>query len=303
MDKNKLIKSGFILVALFIGVFAITKMVSKNSITLQEYAELHPELQETEETMVFSTEEFAETNVTDTISEEELPETEEILPSASTLMGATLNGDEMLEFRFAYADSFYYEPLSDNLRRYITGVSFPAIDKESGEELAISYDDLRYLHILHYDFEGNPVEGELICNEYIAQDLVEIFYELYRNEYQMEKVLLIDEYDGDDTASMEANNTSCFNYRVVAGSTSLSKHALGLAIDINPLYNPYITYGDDGSENVSPEGGKAYADRSVNFPYKIDENDLCYKLFTQHGFTWGGNWNSSKDYQHFQKVK
>ena len=113
---------------------------------------------------------------------------------------------------------------------------------------------------------------------------------------------LIDEYDGDDTASMEDNNTSCFNYRVVEGSTSLSKHALGRAIDINPLYNPYITYDKQGGTHVSPEKAAAYADRGMNFPYKIDENDLCYKLFTQHGFIWGGNWNSVKDYQHFQKT-
>ena len=130
---------------------------------------------------------------------------------------------------------------------------------------------------------------------------MEIFYELYRNEYQLEKVLLIDEYDGDDTASMEDNNTSCFNYRAVDGTDNLSRHAYGLAIDVNPLYNPYITYNGDGSENVSPAAAARYSDRSSSFPYKIDENDLCYKLFIQHGFTWGGNWNSSKDYQHFQK--
>ena len=187
------------------------------------------------------------------------------------------------------------------MKRYITGVSFPVAPENSEETLAISYDDLRYVHILHYDFDGNRAEGELICNDAFAQDLVEIFYELYRNEYQLESVLLIDEFDGDDTASMEANNTSCFNYRVVDGTTSLSKHALGLALDINPYYNPYVTYEKDGSEKVSPAAAVNYADRSISFPYKIDENDLCYKLFTEHGFTWGGNWNSVKDYQHFQK--
>ena len=103
--------------------------------------------------------------------------------------------------------------------------------------------------------------------------------------------------------SCEANNTSCFNYRQVVGSSSLSKHALGLAIDINPLYNPYITYNGDGSANVYPENAADYVDRSKEFPYKIDENDLCYKLFTEHGFTWGGHWNNVKDYQHFQKAK
>ncbi len=192
---------------------------------------------------------------------------------------------------------FYYSPLSEEQKEYITGCSYP----EKEENLAISYEDLSYVHILHYDFEGNLAEGELICNNYIAQDLLEIFYELYLNEYRLERVTLIENYGGDDTLSMSDNNTSCFNYRVVDGTTNLSKHAYGLAIDINPFYNPYVTY-PGGKIRISPPGSEPYADRDADFPYKIDENDLCYKLFKEHGFTWGGDWNSSKDYQHFQKV-
>ncbi|MCM1213231.1 MAG: M15 family metallopeptidase [Lachnospiraceae bacterium] len=222
---------------------------------------------------------------------------------APPLTGAALNGTSQLEQRISLTEDFYHEPLSDNLCRYITGISYPSVSsEEEAAALVVGYDDLRYVHVLHYDFSGEPVEGELICNEYIAQDLVEIFYELYYSEYQIERVTLIDEYDGDDTASMEDNNTSCFNYRVVEGSSSLSKHAYGLAIDVNPFYNPYITYEKDGTENVSPAAAMDYADRSVNFPYKIDEDDLCCRLFKEHGFIWGGNWNSVKDYQHFQKV-
>lgn len=216
-----------------------------------------------------------------------------------------------------YQDGFFYQPLSDTVIAEITGVSFPvsealapALAKEAvnimadAEVPAISYDDLRYLNVLYYDFNGEVQTGELICNKDIAQDLIEIFYELYLNQYQIEKVRLIDEYAGDDTASMLDNNTSCFNYRVVDGTTSLSKHALGCAIDINPFYNPYVVFNKDGTGEtyISPAGSEAYADRTKDFPYKIDENDLCYKLFTAHGFTWGGNWNSMKDYQHFQKA-
>ncbi len=221
---------------------------------------------------------------------------------SSLLTGASLNGNTQQEQRVSLEEGFYYEPLSTQLCRYITGISFPAAD-ETEAEPEITFEELRYVHILHYNFEGNPTEGELICNVSIAQDLVEIFHELYLNEYQLERVLLIDEYDGDDNASMEDNNTSCFNYRPVEGSTHLSRHALGLAVDINPLYNPYITYTEEGEENVLPASAAAYTDRSAGFPYKIDENDLCYKLFIQHGFTWGGNWNNVKDYQHFQKAK
>lgn len=221
----------------------------------------------------------------------------------SSLIGASLNGTSQLEQRVLLAEGFYYEPISDNLRRYMTGISFPVLDDgQEGDKPEITFEELMYVHILHYDFDGNSTEGELICNAAIASDLTEIFQELYRNEYRLEKVLLIEAYDGDDTASMEDNNTSCFNYRPVEGSGHLSKHAYGLAIDINPLYNPYITYAQDGTEEVSPPSALPYADRSARFPYKIDENDLCYKLFTSYGFTWGGNWNSVKDYQHFQKA-
>lgn len=216
-----------------------------------------------------------------------------------------------------YQDGFFFQPLSDAVTARITGISYPVAKSvapalslqatnilEDTDTPAVSYDNLCYMNVLYYDFQGEVQIGELICNKGIAQDLIEIFYELYQNEYQIEKIRLIDEYGGDDTASMEDNNTSCFNYRVVDGTSSLSKHALGCAIDVNPFYNPYVVFNKDGSGEtyISPKGSEVYVDRSVNFPYKIDENDLCYKLFIAHGFTWGGNWNSSKDYQHFQKV-
>lgn len=228
--------------------------------------------------------------------------------SADSSASLHYNGSSSPE-RVSYKEGFYYEPLSNDLISYITGISYPALPSEApegtlnvGEQNDISYADLRYVHIVHYDFDGKLAEGELICHNSIAEDLVEIFYDLYASEYQIEKVTLIENYNGDDTASMADNNTSCFNYRVVDGTKSLSRHALGLAIDINPLYNPYIRYDKKGGQTVSPVEGEAYADRTVSFPYKIDPDDLCYRLFTEHGFTWGGNWNSSKDYQHFQKA-
>ncbi len=295
LDKNKMAKSIGLLLLLCILVAGATQITKNNSLTLSDYAAEQESSQS----------EILQTDITESESSESVPPESEVethslqddLQNSGTtsLVGASLNGEAQLAERTTYTDFFYYEPLSDNLCRYITGVSYPS------EDASISYEELRYLHILHYDFEGNPAAGELICNQAIAQDLVEIFYELYRNEYRLEKVRLIDEYDGNDDASMADNNSSCFNYRNVSDSASLSKHALGLAIDINPLYNPYITYNEDGSKNIAPIGAEVYADRENSFPYKITEDDLCYKLFTQYGFTWGGNWNSCKDYQHFQK--
>lgn len=195
--------------------------------------------------------------------------------------------------RTVYQPGFFYEPLSDEIKERITGISYQ-------ENPTISYQQLRYVQVLYFDFDEKECTGELICNEAIAQDLVEILYELHQASYPIEKIRLIDEYNGDDEASMSDNNSSCFNYRVIAGTTKLSKHALGLAVDINPLYNPYVT-NFDGDLNVAPANAGAYADRSAPSIAKITHNDLAYQLFTEHGFTWGGDWKNSKDYQHFQK--
>lgn len=161
--------------------------------------------------------------------------------------------------------------------------------------------ELRYLRIKHYDANGQIKGGEIICNRLIANELIAIFKELFHRHYPIERVQLIDDYEADDEQSMRANNTSCFNYRPIAGSTKLSAHARGMAIDINPLYNPCVRKRSDGSVKIEPATGRKYANRSQRFKYKIDTDDLCFKLFRKYGFTWGGTWKSVKDYQHFEK--
>lgn len=190
------------------------------------------------------------------------------------------------------ADYFYAEEISDEVFSRMKGKSF-------AEGCTTPREDLRYLKLLYNDIEGNTHEGEMVCNVLIADKLVDIFRQLYEAGYPIENMVLIDEYNADDEASMSDNNTSCFNYRVVSGTTKLSKHALGLAVDVNPRYNPYV-HKIDGVEVIEPANGEEYADRSKDFDYKIDKEDLAYKLFTDAGFTWGGSWESKKDYQHFQ---
>ena len=161
--------------------------------------------------------------------------------------------------------------------------------------------DLRYLRISHYDLEGRTHVGEMICNKLIADKLLAIFRQLYAARYPIQRMRLPDNYDADDERQMRDNNTSCFCYRNVSGSRNLSKHARGLAVDINTLYNPYIRYSKkDGSRIVEPATAVKYCDRKANFPYKITTSDLCYKLFVKYGFTWGGAWRTMKDYQHFE---
>ena len=157
------------------------------------------------------------------------------------------------------------------------------------------------LQVQHIDFQGKTQQGIIICNRAIAQDLREIFSELYRRKYPIERIRPISEYGDDDERSMQANNTSCYCYRPIEGSTKLSNHALGRAIDVNPLYNPCVRRKKDGTLLIQPATGRPYVDRSKSFKYKITDNDLCYRLFMQHGFRWGGSWHSLKDYQHFEK--
>lgn len=320
--KVQKISGTFIFLLLFVLLCAFFAQYLTGAETLQDYADNNPELaygrSETEElpdTELTGTSDAPPASESSTAADPNAPETPD-MPSAyntseESAAGSGVGTDpqtrqsdwekeemSMNPERTTYQDGFYYEPLSDEIKERITGISYP----ESG--CTVPYEDLHYVRLLYVDFNGETQTGELICNKAIAQDMVEIFYELYLNDYRIERIRLIDEYGGDDTLSMEDNNTSCFNYRVVDGTDSLSKHALGCAIDINPFYNPYVVFNrpTQGETYISPRGSEIYADRSRSFPYKIDENDLCYRLFTAHGFTWGGNWNSSKDYQHFQIV-
>lgn len=164
----------------------------------------------------------------------------------------------------------------------------------------IKRSDLRYLRISHYDLHGVTHVGEMICNKLIADKLLIIFSELYAAHYPIQRMRLPDVYGADDERQMRANNTSCFCYRNVSGSKNLSKHARGLAVDINTLYNPYVRHDKNGRRIVEPSTAEKYTNRRASFPYKITTSDLCYKLFIKHGFTWGGAWKSVKDYQHFE---
>ena len=134
-----------------------------------------------------------------------------------------------------------------------------------------------------------------------AADLVAIFRQLYDAHYPIARMVLVDEYRADDETSMRANNTSCFCYRTVAGSRKVSAHAMGMAVDINPLYNPYVKRRANGRLFIQPANAEPYTHRERRFDYKIERGDLCHRLFLQHGFSWGGAWRSLKDYQHFEK--
>ena len=187
---------------------------------------------------------------------------------------------------------FYAQEIDEKIFARIDGKSYK-------KNCPLPLDELRYLHVLHKNLSGETLEGEMICNVKIARPLTEIFQKLYAANYPIEKMRLIDEYKADDELSMRDNNSSCFNFRYVSFTNRISLHGYGLAVDINPLYNPYIKTVD-GKKIIAPDNSAAFEDRAKNFPYKITEDDLCCKLFAAHGFLWGGNcWDDEKDYQHF----
>ena len=189
-------------------------------------------------------------------------------------------------------DAFYITEITDDIFARMKGKSFK-------DDCTLPREDLRYIHVLHVDAEGNTHEGEMVVNYHIAEEVLEILKELYEAGYPIERMRLVEDYDAEDETSMRDNNSSSFNFRFISHTTRVSKHGLGLAVDINTLYNPY-TKVVDGKRIVEPATGEPYLDRDAEFPYKITEDDLCCRLFLEHGFEWGGHWSDRKDYQHFE---
>ena len=195
--------------------------------------------------------------------------------------------------RYGLARCFRAEVIPDAVFARMRGKSYPP-------GCTIARSSLRYVRTLYIGFDGYTHIGELVCNKLIADDMVDIFRELYQQRYPIGMMRLIDDYGASDEKSMRANNTSCFCYRAVKGSAKLSKHAEGLAVDVNPLYNPCVRRSH-GKTTIQPATASRYANRTEPFAHKITRGDLLYKVFTAHGFRWGAAWHSLKDYQHFER--
>ncbi len=143
----------------------------------------------------------------------------------------------------------------------------------------------------YLSFGGVLEHGQLVVHRELARDVKEIFTLLWEHKFPIEKVVPIVRYNWDDNSSMADNNTSAFNYRVIAGTERLSNHSFGRAIDVNPLLNPYT--GRDGK--VVPLGARY----EPNTPGTITQ-DIA-NIFLKRGWQWGGNWEF-KDWQHFEKL-
>ncbi|MBE2189755.1 MAG: M15 family metallopeptidase [Desulfobulbaceae bacterium] len=154
-------------------------------------------------------------------------------------------------------------------------------------------DSLEIVNVEYYDADGKLRSGQFVLNIAVAQDVKEAFEILKKTKFPVAKAIPIVEFDWDDNASMNANNSSAFNYRFIAGTERLSHHAAGRAIDINPMQNPVI-YGDG---KISPKGAKY----NPKVPGTFTTDSEVVKFLKSRGWRWGGDWTSLKDYHHFDK--
>lgn len=154
---------------------------------------------------------------------------------------------------------------------------------------------LRLLRVTHWGFDGEVHRGRLVVHRDSAQSMLRVMRELHRLRFPIRRMRLVDAYGADDHRSMNADNTSAFNCRFVAGTNRWSEHAYGHAIDVNPVENPYVT--SDGY--VSPPAGARFADRSQRAKGLIHRRGPVVAAFEDNGWAWGGNWAWPKDYQHF----
>jgi len=166
-------------------------------------------------------------------------------------------------------------------------------------ECPVPLEDLRYLTVTHWGYDEEEQIGHMVVHAKLADELLAIFHELYDAYFPIECMELIDQYDANDDRSMVANNSSAFCCRAITNVPgTFSLHSYGIAIDINPLINPYVK-----GAQVLPEGGRAYLDRNKFHKGIITKSpdNACYRIFTKYGYEWGGDWTTRVDYQHFQK--
>ena len=155
---------------------------------------------------------------------------------------------------------------------------------------------LRRLRLSYWGFDGRPHSGALIVSAQAVAPLTSVFARLYAARFPLRRLRPIDAYGGSDERSLEADNTAAFNcrYAVAPGPKRWSVHAYGLAVDVDPVENPYLEGG-----RVHPRAGRAFLDRSRYRPGMATRGGLLVRAFAAVGWQWGGRWTGSPDYQHF----
>jgi len=179
------------------------------------------------------------------------------------------------------------ESIPTDIRQKMTGVTWH-------EGCPIALDDLALLTLSYWGEDNTSQTGQLIVHSTQSEAITRVFEVLYTNHFPLTSMKLMWEFKGSDDASMKANNTSGFNCRRVKNTDKWSNHSYGKAIDVNPLWNPWIR-----GSIVDPPEGKAYVDRTITKAGVIKAGDVVVTAFATEGWKWGGYWSKTKDYQHF----
>jgi D-alanyl-D-alanine carboxypeptidase len=154
--------------------------------------------------------------------------------------------------------------------------------------------ELRTVRLAYWGFDGRARVGSLVVNRRVTRDVVTVFRRLYGARFPIRRMVPVSAYRGSDDASMAADNTSSFNCRFVSGTSRWSMHAYGLAIDVNPVENPYVS-----GSRVRPPAGTRYLDRARRRPGMAVGSGVLVEAFAAAGWEWGGHWAGTPDYQHF----
>ncbi len=160
----------------------------------------------------------------------------------------------------------------------------------------VAVDDLAYLTMAHYGFDGEFHTGEMIVHADVADDVVEVFRRLHEARYPIEQMRVIAAEEVDAHPTGDGNDTTSFVCRPAVGSGNWSQHAFGLAVDVNPFHNPYHK-----GDLVLPELASAYLDRADARPGMIAEGDVVVQAFDGIGWGWGGRWSTLDDWMHFSR--
>ncbi len=164
------------------------------------------------------------------------------------------------------------------------------------EECPVTRDELAYINVAHYGFDGKFHTGEVIVNASVAEDMVRVFEKLHAARFPIEQMKITTKAELDAPPTGDGNNSGAFGCRPAVGSSGWSQHAYGLAIDINPFHNPY-----EKGELIIPELATSYVNRDQMLPGMVFDGDLVVEAFAEIGWAWGGNWNTLKDWMHFSQ--
>jgi hypothetical protein len=176
------------------------------------------------------------------------------------------------------------------------------------EGCPVAVEDLRYLTVTFWGFDGGHHTGELLVHAEAAEDLVEVFGRLHGARFPIEEMRVIRAEELDLPPTGDGNVTTAFVCRDTRGTTSWSQHALGLAVDINPFHNPYLRDATSGADALTrpwavvlPELATSYVDRGDHRPGMIQPGDVVTEAFAAIGWGWGGDWSSLADWMHFSR--